>query len=336
MRTKIGMLYVSAIISLIFLANPVYAIHLDSGELTADCDVFSIHVTGRAYTGDNCTVSYVLNFDPALASGSVTGSFDLPPVVSPNPWDYFDETYNGEFGDILCGEYKISGTADLICESDPSRNPFVTLLEKSVVCPCEGCTPGFWKNNAGQITVNKKGKIIREDDNCWCGDYSPDDTLGEVFAGIPPQFADDTLLEALNYKGSSGQEYNMLRHAVAALLNACSDNVSFGLTEEYIINTVIAALNGGDVNAAHNEFAAQNESVIEDACIEGICAISGEECDGEPCGVLHNCPIDSHCNPISLDGVYGANGGNGISKADIKSLMKQHKQNKKARKNRPI
>ena len=48
----------------------------------------------------------------------------------------------------------------------------------------------------------------------------------------------------------------MLRHAVAALLNACSDKVAFGLSEEYIIDTVISALNGGDIAAAHNEFAA--------------------------------------------------------------------------------
>ncbi len=74
MKMKNVMFYVSAIISLIFLASPVSAIHLDTGELDADCESFSINVTGRAWTGDSCIVSYVLDFDPALSSGSVTGS----------------------------------------------------------------------------------------------------------------------------------------------------------------------------------------------------------------------------------------------------------------------
>jgi len=323
MKMKSVMVYVSAIISLIFIASPVSAIHLDTGELDADCEQFSIYVTGRAYTEDNCTVSYVLNFDPPLPSGSVEGSFDIPPVVSSEPWDYFEAT---EFGDVPCGEFTITGSAELTCESDPSDKQTISLKDKSVVCPCEGCTPGFWKNNAGQIKENKKGKIVREDDNCWCGDYSPDDALTDVFDGIPAQFNNDTLIEALNYKGNGGQEYNMLRHAVAALLNACSDNVDFGLTEEYIIATVIAALNGGDIAEAHKEFAAQNESVIEDVCIEGICEISEKECNGESCGVLHNCPIDSHCDPIILDEV---------SNTDVKKLKNTHKKiRKKAKKER--
>jgi hypothetical protein len=301
MKMKSVMFCVSAVISLIFIASPVSAIHLDTGELDADCEEFCIHVTGRAYTEDSCTVAYVLDFDPALPSGSVTGSFPIPPVESDEPWDTFDETYCGDFEDIdiQCGSYTITGTAALSCESEPLDIQSVSLAATNVVCPCaEGCTPGFWKNNAGLIKENKKGKIVREDDNCWCGDYSSDDLLTDVFEGIPSQFDGDTLIEALNYGGSDGQEYNMLRHAVAALLNACSDNVEFGLTEEYIIETVISALNGGDIAAAHNEFAAANESEVEDVCIEGICEISEEECEGESCGSVHNCPIDSHCNLI--------------------------------------
>jgi hypothetical protein len=120
-----------------------------------------------------------------------------------------------------------------------------------------------------------------------------------VFEDIPSQFDRDTLIDALHYKGYRGREYNMLRHADAALPNACSDKVAFGLSEEYIINTVLSALNGGDIDAAHNEFAADKRSKIEDECIEGIYDISGEECDGESCGNALNCPIDSHCNPIT-------------------------------------
>jgi hypothetical protein len=305
MKIKNVMFCVSAVISLIFAASPASAIHLDDGELIADCEGFCIQVEGRAYAGDPCTIAYVLNFDPALPSGSVTGSFDIPLVVGDvGTWDIFEATscVNLEDIDIACGSYTITGTAALSCESEPLDIPSVPLEATNVVCPCaEGCTPGFWKNNAGLTHSVKKGKELnKQQDNCWCGDYSSGELLTDVFEGIPSQFDGDTLIEALNYGGKGGQEYNMLRHAVAALLNACSDDVGFGLTEEYIIATVVSALNGGDIAAAHNEFAAANESMVEDICIEGTCEISEEECEGESCGSVHNCPIDSQCNPKIL------------------------------------
>ena len=78
--------------------------------------------------------------------------------------------------------------------------------------PC-GCTPGYWKNHtdswpAGFTTDTEIGDI------CGLGSVDLNDKAGE-----------DTLLEALNYKGGSGIDGArriLLRAAVAAALNAAA------------------------------------------------------------------------------------------------------------------
>ncbi|MHB1483330.1 MAG: DUF7507 domain-containing protein [Saccharofermentanales bacterium] len=94
----------------------------------------------------------------------------------------------------------------------------------------EGLTPGFWKNHP----------------DLWV-DYDPEDLVGDVF-DIPAalnELADDTLMEALNYKGGSGAigaARNLLRQAVAALLNASHPDVDYAMTEAEIIDAVNDAL----------------------------------------------------------------------------------------------
>jgi len=94
-------------------------------------------------------------------------------------------------------------------------------------CGGEGCTPGFWKNNAENWSAN-----------AWdC--YSPSTSFSSVFGltitiftgGNPKNSANyitnPTLLQAL---GANGGGINALaRHAVAALLNACSDCVQYAI-----------------------------------------------------------------------------------------------------------
>ena len=57
--------------------------------------------------------------------------------------------------------------------------------------------------------------------------------------------ADDTLEEALSYHGGKGVEgaaRNLLRHAVAAVLNACHENVAYPMSEAAVIASVNEAL----------------------------------------------------------------------------------------------
>jgi hypothetical protein len=78
----------------------------------------------------------------------------------------------------------------------------------------EGCTPGYWKNHT----------------DSW-QEYSPDTLVKTVFtAAAGTALGDLTLLQALNLGGGSGlvgAESNLLRAAVAALLNASYDPLAF-------------------------------------------------------------------------------------------------------------
>lgn len=81
----------------------------------------------------------------------------------------------------------------------------------------EGFTPGFWKNH------------IEE----WASTgLNPSMLVGDVLT-LPPGYenlADDTLLQALKYRGGRGLEgaaKNMLRAAVAGLLNSAHPDINY-------------------------------------------------------------------------------------------------------------
>jgi hypothetical protein len=97
----------------------------------------------------------------------------------------------------------------------------------------EGCTPGFWKNNA-----LKKGA------SQWPSGFTPDELLST--AGFDTSLTGDaTLLAALQFQGGStleGAAEILLRAAVAAVLNAAK----FGGSPSTIISEVNSALASGD------------------------------------------------------------------------------------------
>jgi hypothetical protein len=106
-----------------------------------------------------------------------------------------------------------------------------------VVCIDEGCTPGYWKKNPKD----------QDGDGCpeWPGGYHCSDYVYEVFS-LPVCFDDlnfdgdtDTLMDALKFHGGFGylgKARNLLRHAVAALLNAAHPciNYAIGCPQEVI------------------------------------------------------------------------------------------------------
>jgi hypothetical protein len=71
--------------------------------------------------------------------------------------------------------------------------------------------------------------------------------FGDVFTSAPSNLADLTLLEALNLGG--GGIYNLARQGVAALLNACSDEVDYPApyldNPQSVIDAVNAAYEAG-------------------------------------------------------------------------------------------
>ena len=99
--------------------------------------------------------------------------------------------------------------------------------------PLEGCTLGYWKNHT----------------NRWCSTYHTYTLFGSVFVNAPAILANKTLLQALNLGG--GGIYNLARQGVAALLNACSDEVNYPSPysgAQSVINAVNAAYLAGGNN----------------------------------------------------------------------------------------
>jgi hypothetical protein len=99
-----------------------------------------------------------------------------------------------------------------------------------------GCSQGYWKNHPGSWPATG---------------YSPQDAVGNIFAGtIPwPDVATSSLGEALDFGGGGGVEgavRNLMRQAVAALLNAAHPNVPYPLTVGEVISMVDSALASAD------------------------------------------------------------------------------------------
>ncbi len=106
----------------------------------------------------------------------------------------------------------------------------------------QGLTPGFWKQPQHFVF--------------WVS-YTQDDLFDDVFGVTNSLGGDLTLLEALETGG--GGEVAMMRHAVAALLNAANPDVDYAFTEMEIISMVQAAYVSGDFDGTKNLFEEQNE-----------------------------------------------------------------------------
>jgi hypothetical protein len=120
----------------------------------------------------------------------------------------------------------------------------------------EGCTPGYWKQP--------------QHFDSWPAPYDPSIRFSEVFdrtirvrwsqRGKPSIIADPTLLQALGAKG--GGINALARHAVAALLNAQSPDVSFDYSVAEVIALVQRAVDSGSkpqIERAKDRLADANE-----------------------------------------------------------------------------
>lgn len=96
----------------------------------------------------------------------------------------------------------------------------------------EGCTLGYWK--------------VKQHHDSWPEGYPTSTHLQTVFG---PLAFNNTLLQALNYKGGPGVEGGkrlLLKQATAAFLNATSASVDYPETADVLVSQVRAALATGD------------------------------------------------------------------------------------------
>ena len=105
----------------------------------------------------------------------------------------------------------------------------------------EGCTPGYWG---------------RRHHFChWPSPYTTDTNFETVFGRAVPEVT--TLLDGLN---SQGNYQNLVFHAVAALLNAASDEVNYPYSVDHVIATFQSGWDSGNYGPAKSELEDANES----------------------------------------------------------------------------
>jgi hypothetical protein len=145
-----------------------------------------------------------------------------------------------ETGTAQVGDYRNVGTvtgkgADTqqdVTDSDPSGYH----VEEPPPPGGQGCTPGYWKNHT---------------DSWPPTGFSPSQSVQSVFgaAAAYPAYGSASLLQGLSFQGGSGVEGgvgNLLRAAVAGLLNTAHSGVSYPRTTAALIADVDAALASGD------------------------------------------------------------------------------------------
>ncbi|SOC80674.1 Por secretion system C-terminal sorting domain-containing protein [Salinimicrobium sediminis] len=156
-----------------------------------------------------------------ITNAGVLGDLNYTVTNTDTSTDYYSGVSYpmGGFTGLPAGNYYISAISDNGCITG---NVMVTL-DEPICDDFEGCTLGYWKNHTDR----------------WCDAYRTCDIYGDIFPGAPSQLANLTLLEALNLGG--GGVYNLGRQSVAALLNACSEEVNYELaTPQDVINYVTA------------------------------------------------------------------------------------------------
>jgi hypothetical protein len=188
------------------------------------------------------------NATPGDTSDDVTFNIgDLAPGASAN--------YNGSYSPALDGTYTntvVAQATDAVDSSPVESSPAQAICEVPPPPPeFEGCTPGFWKNSPGS----------------WMG-YSPNQLITSVFAlpngVINNQLGGDSLMTALDFGGGDnllGAAQNLLRSAVASLLDSAHPEVDFPRTTAEVIAAVNAALATKDrvaILALHSALDADN------------------------------------------------------------------------------
>ena len=196
----------------------------------------------------NCGDTPLLNVMVSDTNGMSWSAFDLV-----NPGDFWEVYYDG----VPIYE-DTTNTAEAVAEDiiGGTVGPVYSSATNLIVGE-EGCTPGYWKNNAA-----KWGAVS------WVG-YAPGDSFETVF-GVDvtlrgngkATYPTPTLLQAL---GANGGGINALaRHAVAALLNISNPNVNYagGMAAATLILAVQDAVAAGEdaIEALHTELAGYNEA----------------------------------------------------------------------------
>ncbi len=200
-------------------------------EEDAEISATDATVIDDAGTPDNASD----DFAPAYVSGDENGNSELDP----------DETWLFASDPVVIftaetGSYANTATVTAQTELGETRDSDINRHVGVDDATAEGFTPGFWKNNA-----DKKDAVSwpRLSDGSLV--YAPDQELDSVFDltdGL--DLYGTTLEEALSLRG--GDVDALMRHAVAALLNAAHRGVAYPIDAAEVVRLTDATLAAGD------------------------------------------------------------------------------------------
>jgi hypothetical protein len=258
-----GTLTVSATPTIMLITNvgplvPVLGPSSVSIGVTLDA---SCNLTGGV-GGDDLVVTGTVDVDP-LGAGDVRSGVLLTGEVlavgvgdasgTTDPFDFrFDVTggaladfYTNEDAGLTLNIENFLFTGD--CSGTYQGKPKGDVGPIPPIMPQTGCTPGYWKQKHHFDTWEATG-------------YLPTQTVASVFGPLDPSIDGLTLEQALKLGG--GGLNALIRHAVAALLNAAHPDVNSTAypTPAHVIAATQAAVAGGTVEATKNAFEAANEA----------------------------------------------------------------------------
>jgi subtilisin-like proprotein convertase family protein len=195
-------------------------------------------------TSDDFSPAPVLSGGFNVGDADADGLLDLGEV-----WQYTSAGVPGGAYQVVLGQYT---NVAMVTARDPDDGFAIAVDPGHHVGQAhgEGVTPGFWKNNALQHEASAwprdgSGQLI----------YQPAQPLESAF-DVPDSLGLDavSLQDGLDLGG--GGAHALLRHAVAALLNATQTSVAYPLTARQVIDLVNAALASGEagqISNAHNQ-----------------------------------------------------------------------------------
>lgn len=227
-------------------------------------DGFKAQIDVRRFFPDNSSVLLASTGPVDPDDGKVVLWFDNYPPV--DQWDVNPDTgersivlaaFGVVFNDDWTVKDNVSEKWTVTCtKEEPTKTPEPTPTKTPEPTPTntpepptptpepaegEGCTPGYWRQP-------------HHYDSWVATGYSPDDTFASIF-GVGPSIA---LGDAVQLNG--GGENAMIRHAVAALLNAASPDVTYAFSVNDVISMVQDAYANGTFEAVKDQFEAENEA----------------------------------------------------------------------------
>lgn len=267
-KVVLALIAITAISGVAVLSSNVFPIDLQSYQIFNSFDEFTDPVctcfVDGEFSQENCQGFSNGYIDPNMLCTSVAGI--------------------QEYGDPV-KEVEAQGCGVGFWKNNPGSNNLATIeSENTSVWPL-GYQPDYYYNDMFQTTISPaqfddNEKIVKlaksndddvKDDDDDLSEESENKDDGKLAKKIDEEMIGlnkgPTLLEALNAKG--GDMNSLLRHSVAAMLNAAHSEINYPMSVGQIIELTQISLSNGDYQEAIDVFERYNEELEKPSmCLE--------------------------------------------------------------------